>query len=62
MAKTGEAPKEVDTGILNPLPKPNKTKGPTENLRPIILLSIFRKILTICLIRKIYNRFIDNNH
>ena len=58
MAKTGENPKELEIGILNPLPKPKKTKGPAENLRPIILLSIIRKILTICLIRRTWERFV----
>ena len=57
MAETGENPKEIEIGILNPLPKPNKIKGPPENLRPIILLSVIRKILTICLITRTYERF-----
>ena len=29
-----------------PLPKPNKKMGPLENLRPLILLSTSRKILS----------------
>ena len=55
-AETGIYPDELNTGILSPLPKPNKTKGPRENLRPIMLLSIIRKILTICLIRRTWER------
>ena len=55
-AKTGEYPKELKTGILTPLPKPNKKKGPRENLRPIMLLSVLRKILTICLIHRAWKR------
>ena len=35
---------KLGTGILIPLQKGNKTKGPTKNLRPIILLEIIRKI------------------
>ena len=45
MAETGDIPKEVTYGILKPLQKPNKAKGPPSNLRPIILLSSLRKIL-----------------
>ena len=43
-------------GLLTPLPKPGKKKGPPENLRPIILLSVLRKILTICLLERIWDR------
>ena len=31
-ADTGDFPEEMKLGILNPLPKPNKKKGPAENL------------------------------
>ena len=55
-AETGNYPEEIKIGILTPLPKPGKAKGPRENLRPIILLSIIRKILTICLIKRIWDR------
>ena len=44
MAETGDIPKEVTYGILKPLQKPNKAKGPP-NLRPIMLLSSPHKIL-----------------
>ena len=37
---------ELGKGELLPLPKPNKTKGPVTNLRPITLLQIIRKILS----------------
>jgi len=60
VAKTGDYPEELKHGILVPLPKPNKKKGPVGNLRPIILLSILRKILAICLIRRIYDKL--NEH
>ena len=55
-AKTGKHPEELIAGILTPLQKPGKAKGPPENLRPIILLSILRKILTICLLKRIWKR------
>ena len=55
-ADTGDFPEELKLGILNPLPKPNKKKGPAENLRPIILLSVIRKILTICMLRRTWDR------
>ena len=32
MAKTGEIPKEIELGILNPIPKLGKEKGSPENL------------------------------
>ena len=60
MAKTRNVPDEVIEDVLVPLPKPGKPKGPPANVRPIILLSILRKILAICMIKriqeKIYNR------
>jgi len=54
-AETGKYPKELKIGILT-LPKPNKKKGPRENLRPIMLLSVLRKILTICMIHRAWER------
>ena len=56
MAATGDIPSEINTGILVPLQKPGKKRGPTSNLRPVILLSMIRKILAICLIRRIGER------
>ncbi len=56
IAKTGKHPKEVKEGILIPLPKPGKKKGPPGNLRPIILLSMLRKIIAICMIRRTNTR------
>ena len=50
-------PDELKLGILTPIPKPGKAKGPPENLRPIILLSVIRKILTICLLNRCWDRF-----
>ena len=37
---------KMGTGILIPLPKPGKTKGPVKNLRPVTLLEVIRKILS----------------
>ncbi len=56
VARTGKYPKEIKEGILIPLPKPGKKKGPPGNLRPIILLSMLRKILAICMIRRTIER------
>ena len=53
VARTGEFPEDLKKGILIPLQKPGKSKGPPENLRPIILLSALRKILAICMIWRI---------
>ena len=55
-AKDGNPPDELNIGILTPLPKPGKKKGPPGNLRPIILLSVLRKLLTICLMRRTWDR------
>ena len=56
VASTGKYPEEIKTGNLIPLPKPGKPKGPTKNLRPIILLSVLRKILAICIIQRTFTR------
>ena len=56
IAETGEYPKEIKLGQLTPLQKPGKPKGPPENLRPVILSSTLRKILAICLIKRISKR------
>ena len=55
-AATGDAPLSLVHGLLHPVQKPGKKKGPPENLRPIILLSILRKILTIALLNRIWDR------
>ena len=56
VARTGSCPQELKLGNLIPLPKPGKPKGPTKNLRPIILLSVLRKILAICIIQRTFKR------
>jgi hypothetical protein len=55
-AKTGNFPTEIKLGILTPLPKPGKKQGPPGNMRPIILLSILRKILAIIMISRTEDR------
>ena len=60
IAKTGEYPQEVKRGILVPLPKPGKPQGPPKNLRPIILLSMLRKIIAICMIRRTMSKLNEN--
>ena len=55
-ASEGNPPSEIQIGILSPIPKPGKKRGPPENLRPIILLSIRRKIMTICIMRRCCDR------
>ena len=57
--ETGEPIEELQLGILTPLQKPGKKKGPHENIRPIILLSVIRKVLTICMIKRIWDRISD---
>ena len=61
-AKDGNPLDELKIGILTPLPKPGKKKGPTENLRPIILLSVLRKLLTICLMRRTWDKLKTRIH
>ena len=56
IAATGKHPNEITHGILRALQKPGKPKGPTSNLRPIILLSVLRKILAVCIMNRINSR------
>ena len=55
-AATGNVPSSLIHGLLLPIPKHGKPKGPPANLRPIIFLSILRKILTIALLQRISDR------
>ena len=52
-ARTGCYPKEIKLGQLTPLQKPGKKAGPPSHLRPIILLSLLRKILALIMIKRI---------
>ena len=56
IAVTGKHPNEITHGILRALQNPGKPKGPTSNLRPIILLSVLRKILAVCIMKRINSR------
>ena len=58
-AETVNYPEEVKIGMLVPLQKPGKPKSPSSSLRPIILLSMLRNILAICLLRRISNKIND---
>ena len=60
MAATGIRPKEINVGYLAAHQKPTKKQGPHTNLRPIILLSILRKLLAICMIRRVGDRLMSN--
>ena len=59
IAETGNTLKEIKTGVLIPLQKPGKKIGPCSNLRPIILLSVIRKIIAIVMCRRISDRLIQ---
>ena len=56
LAATGKHPNEIMHGTLRALQKPGKAKGPTSNLRPIILLSVLRKLLAVCIMKRINSR------
>ena len=56
IASKDECPKEITQGLLCAIQKPGKTKGPPQNLRPIILLSVLRKILAVCIMKRIGER------
>ena len=60
IADTGQFPIEIKQGLLIPLQKPGKKIGPAENIRPIILLSILRKILATCIINRISTKIYNN--
>ena len=47
--ETGEHPPELTLGIITPTQKPEKPKGPVQNLCPITLLSMIRKVLIVCM-------------
>ena len=56
IVQTREFPEEIRTGILAPLPKPGKKKGPPKgpsNLRPVTSLSIFLNILATYLLNSL---------
>ena len=60
IAETGKYPSELNEGILIPIQKPGKPKGPVENLRPVILLTLLRKIIAISMLNRIGDK-LDKN-
>ena len=57
IAETGHYPNEITEGEITALQKnPGKPKGPVDNLRPITLLSMLRKILAICIRVRVIER------
>ena len=60
-SETGEYPEEIKHGILTPLTKPPK-KDERVNVRPIILLSVLRKVVTINLIERCWDRLKTQFH
>ena len=56
ISETGEHPPELTLGIITPLQKPEKPKGPVQNLRPITLLSMIRKVLAVCMKKRIVDK------
>ena len=56
MSETGEHPPELTLGIITPIQKPRKPKGSVQDLRPIMLLSMIRKVLAICIKKRIVDK------
>ncbi len=51
---------ELVVGLLRPRQKPGRKKGPPENLRPIVLLSVLQKILTIAMLDRLWEHLKEN--
>ena len=56
ISETKEHPPELTLDIIMPLQKPGKPKGPVQNLHSIILLSMIRKILAVCMKKRIVDK------
>lgn len=54
IGSTGIFPSDIKTAILTPLQKPGKKRGPISNIRPLMLMSIIRKIIAICLVNRTF--------
>ena len=52
-ASTGKHPKEIKLGVLCAIQKPGKPLGPCKSQRPIVLLSMLRKILAIIMLDRV---------
>ena len=53
VAETGTYPRELKHGLIIPIQKPGKQKGKVEDIRLVILISILRKLLANCFIKRI---------
>ena len=51
-----EHPPELTLGIITLLQKPVKPKQPVQNLCPITLLSMIRKVLAVCMKKRIVDK------
>ena len=56
VSETGTYPIELKHGLIIPIQKPGKQKGKVENIRPVIQLSILRKLLATCFIKRISDK------
>jgi len=59
-----DKPMSIGHGALIPLQKPGKVRGPPANLRPIVLLTVLRKVLslvTLIRIRPAVNQYLSPN-
>ena len=57
--ETGLPLNSMGSGSLNPLQKPGKSRGPVAQLRPVVLLTALRKILSLIVLRRI-NKDVNN--
>ena len=54
----GQLPPVINQGVIIPLNKPGKQpRGLAENIRPIVLFSVFRKVLAQCLHQRLRDKF-----
>ena len=56
ISETGEHPPELTLGIIKAIQKSGKPKGPVQNLHPITVLSMIRKVLVVCMKKHIVDK------
>ena len=56
ISETGKHPPLLTLGVIIPIQKPGKQKGPAQDLRPITLLSMIRKVLVVCMKKRIVDK------
>ena len=56
ISETGEHPPELTLVIITPIQKHGNPKGPVQNLLPITLLSMIRKVLAVCMKKRIVDK------